>query len=127
MRNFSTEVKSSSFVTFNVNDEYFKTTEEVVHDVIRAVVCALEISYEQFCSAASHISSQGTLAGPDDYHVGDSVSLSEGRVIADLWLFYCESLQLEDAPYSGRVGHSASFFYCNMNTGRSVVWTRFCG
>lgn len=127
MRNFSTEVKSSSFVTFNVNDEYFKATEEVIHDVIRAVVYALEISYEQFCSAASCISSQGTLAGPDDYDVGDVVSPSEGRVIADLWLFYCESLQLEDAPYSGRVGHSASFFYCNMNTGRSVVWTRFCG
>lgn len=127
MRNFSAEAKSSSFVTYNVNDEYFSTTTDVVHDVIKAVTDALEISHEQFCATASHISLQGTLAGPDDYDVGDAVSPSEGRVIAGLWLFYCESLQLEDAPYSGRVGHNASFFYCNMSTGKSVVWTRFCG
>lgn len=126
MRNFSTEVKSSSFITFNVNDEYTTTAADVIADVIRALASALEISHEQFCATATHISSQGTLAGPDDYDVGDVVSPSEGRVIAGLWLFYCESLQLEDAPYSGRYGHSASFFYCNMTTGKSVVWTRFC-
>lgn len=127
MRNFSTEVKSSSFTTYNIGDEYFKTTAEVVHDVFEAVTDALEITREQFRATAAHISSQGTLAGPDDYDVGDAVSPSEGRVIAGLWLFYCESLQLEDAPYFGRLGHNASFFYCNMTTGKSVVWTRFCG
>lgn len=126
MRNFSTEVKSSSFVTFNVNDEYYTTTADVIADVIEALTSALEISHGQFCATATHISSQGTLAGPDDYDVGDVVSPSEGRVIAGLWLFYCETLQFEDAPYSGRHGHSANFFYCNMTTGKSVVWTRFC-
>lgn len=127
MRNFSTEVKSSSFTTYNIGDEYHKTAAEVVNDVIKAVVDALEISHEQFRATATHISSQGSLAGPDDYDVGDAVSPSEGRVIAGLWLFYCETLQFEDAPYFGRFGHSASFFYCNMSTGKSVVWTRFCG
>lgn len=126
MRNFSTEVKSSSFTTYNIGDEYFRTTEEVVNDITKALADALEITREQFCATADHISSQGTLAGPDDYDVGSVVSPSEGRVIAGLWLFYCESLQWEDAPYFGRRGHSASFFYCNMTTGKSVVWTRFC-
>jgi hypothetical protein len=125
MRNYSQVCDEFVFVSYNINDEYFRTADDVYRSVYEALIETMEITHNQMALACAAISSQGRLAFADDYEAAQSVTPSESRVIANLWIFYCDVIAAENRTPC--LGDDRMFYYANVTTGKTVAWVRVVG
>lgn len=124
MRHFHNSA-SSVFITFAVNDEYFRTVEQVGDEFEAAVGRALEIPQEScnraFTAAIGLLANkkgQATLCRLDDINI----TPNETDVIWGAAKWMLSILREECGPLSTRKP-SRSWSYFNLNTGVGVTWT----